>query len=185
MRTDRLKKEYEVEVRWLAFPLHPEVPEQGLTLEELFVGRDVDIPAAQQRLKRVAASLSLPLGVRAKTYNSRLAQELAKWAESQGKGDEFHHTVFRAYFVDGKNIAMTDELVALAASIGLPTDKARQVILTRSFRGQVDADWARSHAFGITAVPTFIIDDQRIVGFQPYEVLLQFATGSGARVRQG
>ena len=185
MRTDRLKKEYEIEVRWLAFPLHPEVPEQGLTLEELFVGRDVDILAAQQRLKRVAASLSLPLGARAKTYNSRLAQELAKWAESQGKGDEFHHTVFRAYFVDGKNIALTDELVALAASIGLPTDEARQVILTRSFREAVDADWARSHAFGITAVPTFIIDDQRIVGFQPYEVLVQLVTGSGTRLKQG
>jgi predicted DsbA family dithiol-disulfide isomerase len=185
VRTDRLKKEYEIEVRWLAFPLHPEVPEEGLTLEELFAGRNVDIHAVRQRLKRLAASLSLPLADRTKTYNSRLAQELAKWAESQGKGDEFHHAAFGAYFADGKNIADADELAGLAAAVGLPADEARHVIRTRRFREAVNEDWARSRALGITAVPTFIIDEQRVVGFQPYEVLAQFVTASGARARQG
>ena len=137
-----------------------------------------------KRLKRVAASLSLPLGPRTKTYNTRQAQELAKWAESQGKGDEFHDAVFRAYFADGKNIAKVDALVGLAASMGLPADEARRVIQARSFRGAVDADWARSQALGITAVPTFIVGDQRIVGFQPYEALAQLVTGSGARAKR-
>jgi predicted DsbA family dithiol-disulfide isomerase len=185
VRTDRLKEAFEIEVRWLAFPLHPEVPEEGLTLEQLFAGRDVDIPAVLQRLKGVAASLSLPLAARTMTYNSRSAQELAKWAESQGKGDEFHHAVFRAYFADAKNIARVDELVGLAASMGLPADEARHVILARSFREAVDADWARSHALGIAAVPTFIIEGRRIVGFQAYEVLAQFVTGSEAKAKKG
>ena len=39
------------------------------------------------RLKQVAEELGLTLGKRKKTYNSRLAQELAKWAESKGRGD--------------------------------------------------------------------------------------------------
>lgn len=185
MRADRLKKEYEIEVRWLAFPLHPEVPEEGLTLEELFAGRDVDISAYLRRLDRVAASLSLPLAARTRIYSSRLAQELAKWAEFQGKGDEFHHAVFRAYFADGKNIGKADELAALAGFIGLSADEARDVILTRRFREAVDSDWVRSHEFGITAVPTFIINDQRIVGYQPYEILARFVTDSGARAKQG
>jgi len=38
-------------------------------------------------------------------YNSRLAQELALWSESKNRGDEFHAAVFKAYFVDSKNIA--------------------------------------------------------------------------------
>jgi predicted DsbA family dithiol-disulfide isomerase len=184
VHTDRLQKEYEIEVRWLAFPLHPEVPEEGLSLEELFAGRGVNISISLQRLKRVASSLSLPLNDRTRTYNSRLSQELAKWAESQGKGDEFHHTIFRAYFVDGKNIGRIDELVTLAASIGLPADEARDVILTRRFREAVDSDWARSHTLGITAVPTFVINDQRIVGFRSYEVLEQLVRSSGARAKQ-
>ena len=143
----------------------------------------MNISTSLQRLKRVASSLSLPLADRTKTYNSRLAQELAKWAESQGKGDEFHHTIFRAYFADSKNIAKADELVALATSIGLPADEARDVILTRRFQETVDSDWARSHALGVTAVPTFIIDNQRTVGFQSYEVLEQFVTNNGARAK--
>jgi predicted DsbA family dithiol-disulfide isomerase len=184
VRTDRLKKEYEIEVHWLAFPLHPEVPEEGLTLEELF-GTRADISGIMERLKGVAASLSLPMAVRTKTYNSRLAQELAKWAESQGKGDEFHRALFRAYFVDAENIARVDELTGLAASVGLPVDEARQVIQERAFRKAVDADWARSRALGITAVPTFIIGGQRSVGFQPYDVLAEAVARSGAKTRQG
>jgi predicted DsbA family dithiol-disulfide isomerase len=185
VRTDRLKKEYEIEVRWLAFPLHPETPEEGVTLEKLFAGRDVDMAASLQRLNRVAESLSLPLAARTRIYNSRLAQELAKWAESQGKGDEFHHAVFRAYFAGNKNIAKVEELVSLAVSIGLPADEARHVILTRGFRKAVDLDWAQSHALGVTAVPTFIVGDQRIVGFQSYQILEQFVTDNGARAKQG
>ncbi len=184
MRIDQLRKEYEVEVKWIAFPLHPETPSEGLTLEKLFTGRAVDIPGIQQRLKRVAESLGLSLSDRTKTYNSRLAQELAKWAESEAKGDKFHDAVFKAYFVDGKNIARTDELVSLATSVGLPESEARHVIKLRTFREEVDADWERSHLLGITAVPTFVIGEQRITGFQPYEILENFLKSCGLKKRK-
>ena len=174
MRIDQLRKNYEIEIRWTAFPLHPETPEEGLTLEELFAGRSADIEKIMLRLKQVAHELGLPLGERKRTYNSRLAQELAKWAESKGKGDEFHEAVFRAYFVDGKNIGKADELVLLVKSLGLPDKEAKRVLESRTFRGAVDSDWSRAHAMGITAVPTFVIDQQAVVGAQPYEVLEQF-----------
>ncbi len=171
MRTDRLVKEYDVEIKWLAFPLHPDTPEEGLTLEELFAGRDFDVSASRKRLERAAASLCLPLADRTRIYNSRPAQELAKWAESEMKGDEFHRAVFRAYFVDGKNIAVADELVGLAESVGLPAAEARQVVLSRRYRDAVDADWKRSRALGLNAVPTFLFDNRKIVGFPSYEAL--------------
>src|SRR5512137_223984 len=140
-----------------------------MTLEELFAGKPIDIKKAVARLKQVADELGLPLARRKKTYNSRLAQELAKWAESQGKKDSFHEAVFRAYFVDGKNIAKVDELAMLAKSIGLSEKEARSVLESRTFKETVDADWSRSHKLGITGVPTFVIGNQAIVGFQPYE----------------
>jgi len=179
-----LRKHFEIEVRWTAFPLHPDTPEEGLTLEQLFAGRPVDIDKVMSRLKQVADELGLPLGERKKTYNSRLAQELAKWAESKEKGDLFHEAVFRAYFVDGKNISKVDELVALAQSIGLPEKEARSVLKSRTFKEAVDADWSRSHALGVTAVPTFVLRDQAMVGAQPYEVLEQFLKTCGLRERK-
>jgi predicted DsbA family dithiol-disulfide isomerase len=180
VRTDRLVKEYDVEIKWLAFPLHPDTPEAGLTLEELFAGRDFDVSAIRERLQRVAASLGLPLADRAKIYNSRLAQELAKWAESEMKGDEFHRAVFRAYFVDGKNIAVVDELTGLAESVGLPAGEARQAALSRRYRNAVDADWKRSRTLGLNAVPTFLFGNRKIVGFPAYEDLAELV-GKGRR----
>jgi predicted DsbA family dithiol-disulfide isomerase len=135
-----LRKNFEIEVRWTAFPLHPDTPEDGLTLEELFAGRSIDINKMMLRLKQVADELGLPLGERKKTYNSRLGQELAKWAESKGKGDSFHEAVFRAYFVDGKNIGRVDELVHLAKSIGLSEKQAGSVLELRTFKEAVDKD---------------------------------------------
>ena len=173
MRIDRLHKEYEIQIRWIAFPLHPDTPEDGLTLEELFAGRNIDINKARERLREVARELGLPLGERKKTYNSRLAQELAKWAESKGKGDAFHKAVFEAYFIGGKNIGKVDELILLSKSLGLPDEEARQVLELRTYKEAVDSDWSRCHTLGITAVPTFVIDHQGVVGFQSYEVLEQ------------
>jgi predicted DsbA family dithiol-disulfide isomerase len=181
VRIDRLKKEYEVEVKWVAFPLHPETPEAGLTLAELFAGRSLDIPGILQRLKRVAGELGLPLVDRTKTYNSRLAQELSKWAEAEGKGDKFHNAVFRAYFAEGKNIGKVDTLVGLSESIGLPGGEARRVVQERTFREAVDADWMRSRVLGVTAVPTVIMSARGIAGFQPYEVLEQFMKSCGVK----
>jgi predicted DsbA family dithiol-disulfide isomerase len=40
--------------------------------------------------KSAAKELDLPWGERKKSYNSRIAQELGKWAETKGKGDTYH-----------------------------------------------------------------------------------------------
>jgi predicted DsbA family dithiol-disulfide isomerase len=143
----------------------------------------MDIGQMMLRLKKVAEELGLPLGERKKTYNSRLAQELAKWAESKGRGDEFHDAVFRAYFVDGKNIGKKEELVTLATALGLPAAEAQTILESRTFKDAVDSDWARCHQMGITAVPTFMIDKQTVVGAQPYEVLEQFLKANGVKKR--
>jgi len=184
VRIEQLRENYEVEMRWIAFPLHPETPEEGLTLEELFAGRSIDVEKIISRLRQVAVELGLPLGKRKKTYNSRLAQELAKWAESKGKGDSFNEAVFRAYFVDGKNIGKLDVLAALAKSVGLSEQEARSVLELRTFREAVDSDWSRSHALGITAVPTFFVKGRVLVGFPADEPLEEFARACGAEKRK-
>ena len=184
MRIDQLKKDYDINVRWTAFPLHPETPEDGLTLEELFAGQPVDIEKIRARLKKVADELGLPLDGRKKTYNSRLAQELAKWAELKGRGDDFHKGVFQAYFVEGKNIGKIEELVHLAKSLGLSDSEARSALELRTYKDEVDSDWSRSRTLGITGVPTFVVNQQATVGFQPYEALEQFLRDCGARKKR-
>ena len=116
-------------------------------------------------------------------YNSRLAQELGLWSESKNKGDEFHLAAFRAYFVDGKNLSDLSVLVALASSVGLSEDEAADILTTRGFKEAVDSDWARSRGKSITAVPTFLLNDHRLVGAQPYKALEELMAIHGIKKR--
>ncbi len=127
----------------------------------------------RDRLSKAAEQFGLPFRGSDRLYNSRLAQELGLWSESEGKGDEFHAAVFRAYFVDGRNIGSSSVLVELASAVGLPADDAAAVLAKRTFKAAVDADWALSREKLITAVPTLTMNQDRIVGAQPYEVFVE------------
>jgi predicted DsbA family dithiol-disulfide isomerase len=105
------------------------------------------------------------------SYNSRLAQELTKWAETKGKAEQIANALFRAYFVDVKNIGKAELLAKIAEENGLPADEATDVLLSRSFKELVDNDWRRCAAIGVNAVPTFLAGRYLMVGAQPYEEL--------------
>ncbi len=122
----------------------------------------------------MAREEDLPFGKREKTFNSRLAQELGKWAESRGMGDQFHDAVFQACLVDGKNIGKISVLVDLAESLGLPPLEAEKVLETRAFKTSVDRDWMRSETMRVRMVPTLIINGKSLVGAQKYEKMEQF-----------
>jgi predicted DsbA family dithiol-disulfide isomerase len=158
--------------------LHPETPEAGQTLEALFAGQPVDIPAMLNRLRQVADELGLPFGDRKMTFNSRMAQELGKWAEDQGCGGAFHQAAFLAYFEHGENIARHAVLLKICAAAGLDPAAAQKVLAQRSYREAVDRDWQLSRRMGITAVPTFVIDNQRLVGAQSMSALEALLTSA-------
>lgn len=164
-----------MEVKWVHFPLHPDTPQEGKSLEALFAGRGFDIAQKQAEMRARMQAEGLPYGNRSHTYNSRLAQELGAWADTQPGGDAIHDAIFRAYFVDGLNIGDVEVLVGLAKKVGLPEDKAREVLEKRTFKAAVDADWEKSREYGVTGVPTFVAGGYGVVGAQPYEALEQLA----------
>ena len=168
-----------MKVQWVHFPLHPDTPQEGRSLEDMFAGRGYDVPKMQAQMRQRMAAEGLPYGERSMTYNSRLAQELAKWADAQPGGEAIHDALFRAYFVDGRNIGDADVLVSVAESVGLPGDRAREVIETRSHKAAVDADWEKSRRYGVTGVPTFVAGGHGVVGAQPYEALEQLVRQAG------
>jgi predicted DsbA family dithiol-disulfide isomerase len=179
VRIERLRKAHGLRVKWVHFPLHPDTPPQGRSLEDLFAGRGYDIEKRQAEMRARMQAEGLPYGTRTMTYNSRLAQELAAWADTQPGGEAIHDAMFRAYFVDARNIGDPEVLVEIAKSVGLPPDQAREVIDKRTHRDAVDADWEKSRRYGVTGVPTFVIGNQGVVGAQPYEVLEQLVKQAG------
>ena len=180
MRVEKLKQKFEIDTVLVHFPLHPDTPMEGRAMAEFYAQRGTDPEAAYQRMKTLMDAEGLPYGRRTHTYNSRLAQELGKWADTQTGGEAIHDKLYQAYFVEGRNIGDVDLLVEIAASVGLPAEEARAVLEERRFKDAVDADWAKSHQYGITGVPTFVADRYGVVGAQPYEVLEQLVERAGA-----
>jgi predicted DsbA family dithiol-disulfide isomerase len=173
VRIERLRKEHGVRIKWVHFPLHPDTPMEGRSLEELFAGRGYDIEKMQGQMRARMEAEGLPYGTRTHTYNSRLAQELGAWADTQPGGDAIHDALFRAYFVDGLNIGDKDVLAGLAEKVGLSKAAALEVLEKRTFKDAVDADWDKSRQYGVTGVPTFVAGRSGLVGAQPYEALEQ------------
>ena len=171
MRIEKLRTEHNVKVEWVHFPLHPETPVEGRSLEDLFRGRNVDRKAMHAQMKARMDAEGLPYGERTMTYNSRLAQELGKWADTQPGGDAIHDALFRAYFVEARNIGDPAVLLEIAERVGLPVDAAREVLAQRTFKAAVDRDWELSRQYGVTGVPTFVAGGRGVVGAQPYEAL--------------
>ncbi len=131
-------------IEWVHFPLHPDTPAEGRALADLFAGRNVDLAAMYAQMKARMTAEGLPYGERTMTYNSRLAQELGKWADTQPGGEAIHDALFRAYFVDARDISQPAVLLDIAERVGLPVDGAREVLERRTFKDAVDADWALS-----------------------------------------
>ena len=143
----------------------------------------MDIDAAKARMAGLMREEGLPYGERTMTYNSRLAQELAKWAEGRPGGGKIHDALFRAYFVDGTNIARVENLVRIAEGAGLPPEAAREALESRLCEAEVDADWRRSRELRVTGVPTFVAGSRAVVGAQPYDALERLVVAAGAKRR--
>ena len=79
-----------------------------------YAQRGLDPEAMYQRMKGLMDAEGLPYGRRTHSYNSRLAQELGKWADTQPGGWAIHDKLYRAYFVDSRNIGDPDILVEIA-----------------------------------------------------------------------
>ena len=184
MSIEKLKTEYAIDLIWRGFPLHPEVPDEGISTKDLFAKTlTVNLEKMRNQMKEVADEVGLPLAQRGMVYNSRLAQELGFWADSQNAGDAFHKAAFEAYFVSGKNIGDIKVLVDIAKSVGLPADDAEDVLTTRAYKPAVDLDWSLARSYNIHVVPTFVMNNHGLFGMQPYERLEEFIVSQGAAKR--
>jgi predicted DsbA family dithiol-disulfide isomerase len=179
----RLRSEYDIKVIWRAFPLHPDIPAEGLLIADLFGNNTPLMIDKMQQLENKAFSLGLSLAKRKTISDTRLAQELAKWAETKGRLKEYHDAVYQAYFADGLNIADRSVLLDVAEVSKLSREEARSVIEERSFSYAVDMDWEKSEKLKIRVAPTYLLNQDRLVGSQPYEKLEALLMKNGLEKR--
>jgi predicted DsbA family dithiol-disulfide isomerase len=180
---EQLKVEYDIEIDWLPFFLHPEIPPEGMPLPEHLRARMKDSTA---HLQRMAHAAGLAMVSPDRIAYSRLALEATEFARQQGQLEAFHRIVFRKYYGEGQDIGQWAVLRAAAEEAGLNPDTMQAAVDGGQFRPVIDGHLQQATEWGITAVPTYIVGETyEIVGAQPYAVFEQALAQLGVAPKPG
>jgi predicted DsbA family dithiol-disulfide isomerase len=168
----------EVRVTWRSFELDPHAPrerggDRAAHLAQKYGTSREQAIAMQDRMTDVAAGegLSFRFDI-ARSGNTFDAHRLVHLAAAHGRQDAMKERLFRAYLGEGRLIGDPVVLEELAVDVGLPAEKAREVLAGDGYAGDVREDERTAAALGITAVPFFVVDRALgAAGAQPPEVL--------------
>jgi len=164
---EQLCRDRNLAVRWIAFPLHPETPDAGRRLDELFAAHAGYLDSMWSRLQAAGNELGLTFARRTHTYNSRRACLLAYWARDQDREWAYHLAAYRAYFERGENLASREVLERISEAAGLDGRKVAAVLAEPDYQAALDADWRYCRQCGVEAIPTLRRGEHRLVGYQP------------------
>ncbi len=163
-------------IEWHPFQLNPDMPREGRDrrayMAERFGGRD-KVQAAEQRVQQFAEAAGLAINFDAmdRIPNTIDAHRLIHWAGIEGKQGPVVSALFRANFVEGRDISDTEVLADIADSAGLDASLVARLLATDADVADIQARDAHSRKMGVNAVPTFIVAQQHAVpGAQPPEM---------------
>ena len=155
-----------VEIFWRAFELRPE-PVLMIDPNSEYLRRgwsDSVAPLAE----RLGVTMRFP-PVKPRT---RLSHEAAHWARAQGRFEDYHNEIFRAFFERGEDIGNIDVLLALAHQLELDGDSLRLALASHEFLASVLEDESEAARLGVSGVPAFIANRKAALsGVQPVENL--------------
>jgi len=177
-----------VEVTWRSFQLNPEMPAEtegdiyDYLAGKFGVSRD-EARAMNDRVLASAHGANLEVDFdKVKPANTFDAHRMLHLAADKGNDDEMARLLFDAYFNAGKDLSDPKVLVGLAVEAGIDRATAGEVAAGGRFSDAVNEDRDLASGFGISAVPTFVIDRELgVQGAQPPDVLLGALTQAGSK----
>ena len=175
MRVERLREEFDLQFDVCAFDLRPDLPPEGMTRQQAYAGRTYP-PGYLENMRQMALDSGIEMQRPALIPNTRKAHEATEFARAAGRLLPFHEAVFRAYWVDERNIGDVDVLCDIAAGCGIDAQALRAALEEGRHAAEVQEqiDWSR--AAGVTGVPTVIVEEKfAVVGAQDYEVFRDVA----------
>ncbi len=168
-RIEKLKEQFDLDVEWRPFELHPEIPKEGVLKDKLPFPKEY-LEMVMNNVKQLADEAGITFKFSGKLPNSRLALYISEFVRDKGKFEKFHKLVMDTYWKEGDDIGDLSLLLDLAESIGLNKKEILDYIKSDKPLIKLRKSSLELHSYGITGVPTFIIGDKVVVGAQPYEV---------------
>ena len=169
-----------IEVVWRSFELDPNAKKsQQAKIYDLIAkkyGRTVEwAKENNQRLTAQGKTMEIDFDFEAIIpSNSFDAHRLLHLARTQNKQNETADLLFKAYFSEGKDIAMHAVLLEVAQQAGLDVEKAKKVLEGKELEGDVRSEQQEAQELGISGVPAFVFNRKFLVsGAQPVEAFLE------------
>lgn len=167
----------EVEIEWKSYLLNPDQKSNtGQSLYEYLSeakGWTMEYTMqANQQVTAMAEEVGLHYNMdKAVVANTSDAHRLIQHAKTLGKGDAMEEALFKAYFVDGRNLADHQVLSQIAAECGIDEASATAALNNLEFAEAVQRDIYEGVQIGVRGVPFFVFDNKYgISGAQPLEV---------------
>ena len=166
-----MRREFDADVTWLPFDLHPEYPREGIALAELHRRYGLGFGERDPLHDRFAAA-GLDYNRPEVVPNTRLALRLTELARERGLHPAFHDRLMDAYWAEATDVGDPGELRRLAAEVGLDADDVERVIADpAAYLDAVQGSTWQAQSVGINAIPAFLLDRRLIVlGAQPVDV---------------
>ena len=164
------------EIEWHPFQLNPDMPAKGMDrrayLEGKFGGKEAAVRAYAPVVENAEkAGLKINFEGMERTPNTLNAHRLIHWAGIEGRQTAAVSALFKAYFVDTRDIGSLDVLADIADSIEMDASVVMRLLNTDADMQEIRDRDAHSREMGITSVPTFIVGGRHAVpGAQPPEL---------------
>lgn len=160
-------------IEWHPFQLNPNMPEAGMDrrayLEGKFGGKEAAVRAYAPVVEHAEkAGLKINFEAMQRTPNTLNAHRLIHWAGIEGRQTAAVSALFKAYFVDARDIGDAEVLCDIADVIEMDASLVSRLLATDADVQDIRDRDAHSRKMGITSVPTFIVAGRHAVpGAQP------------------
>lgn len=164
------------QIEWHPFQLNPDMPAEGMGrrayLEGKFGGKEGAVRAYAPVVESAEkAGLKINFEGMQRTPNTLNAHRLIHWAGIEGRQTAAVSALFKAYFVETRDIGDTEVLTDIADSIEMDAAVVARLLSTDEDAKDISDRDAHSRKMGINSVPTFIIGGRHAVpGAQPPEL---------------
>jgi predicted DsbA family dithiol-disulfide isomerase len=178
---ERIGADIDVDIQVQPFELNPTLDAAGVGMKEYLQGKygmsDEQLASGQTTISARGAAEGFTFGKREWIWNTFDAHRLLRFAGTEGAPGAqraLKGALFRVYHGEGRNPGAHDVLLELAAEVGLPVDRARQVLESNAYADEVRAAERFWQELGIHSVPAIVIDRKHLIsGGQPSGVFEQ------------
>ena len=170
----------QVKLIWKSFELDPKLTTNTNVNSTEHLANAKGISKAQaEGMQKYVANIAKEIGLHFNSEkmivaNSFNAHRLIQFAKSVGRADDAEEALFKAFFVDGKNIDDIPTLIETGVAAGLDKEKLQNIYQSEDFKNEVRSDEREAGNLGINGVPFFVFNNKYAVsGAQSPETFLE------------